>query len=121
MSAEVVDFVARRSAIKLGRQAAGDAAGATEISPLCHDLESSHIDNGRSGRVDLIDLQSALLELRGELVKKQAELLADGIDLSTALRIGAQAEVIMLDLTNLASEIARLEPAIHTVFDIASP
>jgi len=109
MSAEVVDFVARLSAIKRGLQVAQDAGAAAEVDPDYHDLESSHVDNAPSGQLDLMELQWALLELRAELVKKQAELLADGIDLSTAISIGAQAEVIMLSLTRLASEIARLK------------
>ncbi|WP_193335122.1 hypothetical protein [Devosia beringensis] len=109
MSAEVVDFVARLSAIKRGLQVAQDARAAAEVSALYHDIESSHIDHGPSGGVDLMDLQSALLELRAELVKKQAELGSDGMDMLNAIRIGAQAEVIMLGLTRLASEIARLE------------
>jgi len=60
-----------------------------------------------------MDLQAALLELRAELVKKQAELLADGMDLTKARSIGAQAEVIMRDLIKLATEIAELERAVQ--------
>jgi len=112
MSAEVVDFVARLSAIKRGLQVAKHAAGAAEIGPDYHDIESNHVDNAPSGQLDLMELQWALLELRGELVKKQAELLADVIDLSTALSIGAQAEVIMQQLTRLAAEIRVLKSGI---------
>lgn len=108
MSAEVVDFGARLSAIRLGLQAARHSEGTAEITSPGKDVEDSRIDNSLPGKIDVTELQSALMELRAELLKKQAALDGDGMDLSSALNLDAQAEVILRDLTNLATEIAAL-------------
>ena len=52
---------------------------ATVKSAALTRIENSYVANGPSGLSELKDLRSALLELRGELVKKQSELLAAGL------------------------------------------
>lgn len=60
-------------------------------------------------------LRSVFLQMRVALTEKQTELLAGGMNEHQLRSIGAQAELLIIKLTRLASEIARLEQALRLV------